>query len=89
MEVARNKRHSSKAPASADSDAFLDLHISKLRHHNASFPRQNDIYTLASRICSCLGPIGMTSCALREALSLTNSDLKLLHVDVINDIISL
>ena len=87
VEVARGK--SSKAPASSDSDAFLDLRISKLRHHNTSFPRQNDVYTLACRIYACLAPLGMTSCTLREALSHANSDQNLLHVDVVQDITSL
>ena len=89
MEVARGKRNSSKAPASSDSDAFLNLRISKLRHHSSSFPRQNDVYTLACRIYACLGLLGMTSCTLREALSLANSDHKLLHGDEVQDTLSL
>ena len=53
------------------------------------FPRQNDVYTLVCRIHTCLGPLHMATCTLREALSLAKSDHRLLHDDIVQDIVQL
>ena len=89
VEVVRGRRTSAKDPAPSDPNAFLDLRVPKLRHHNAAFPRPNDVYTLACRIYACLGTLNMISCTLQEALSLANSDQRLLHDDIVQDIVLL
>lgn len=62
VEVGRGRnRFSSKHSTTSDPDAFLNVCISKLGHHNAAFPGQNDVYTLACRIYTCLAPLKMAT----------------------------
>jgi len=90
VEVAGGRRRtSSKHSTPSDPDAFLNLRISKLRHHNVAFPRQNDVYALACKICTYLGPLNTATYTLREALSLANSDQLLLHDDIVQVILHL
>ena len=87
VEVARrNKRGDQQVNIPQDPDAFLDLRISKLRHHNAAFPRQDDVYDLACRIYTRLRPLNKATCTLREAMSLAYDSRYLLHGDISSDI---
>lgn len=85
VEVVRKGK--SLEPASAPTtDEFLDLRISKLRHHNVAFTHPDSVYDLACQIHTCLHPFHMATCTLREALTLTTGDKCLLHDDITQDI---
>lgn len=90
VEVARGgKRASCKHSTPTNPDAYLNVRISKLRHYNVAFPRRNDVYTLAYRICTCLSPFKMSTCFLQEAIDFATSDQRLLHDDIVRYIVTL
>lgn len=73
-------------PTSADADFSWTY---KLRHHNAAFPRQNDVFALACRIYTFLAPFRTGNCSLREAHDLAVGDQRFLRDDLAQDIVTL
>lgn len=83
------KRASPKHSTPSDPNAFLNLRISKLRLHNATSPRGNDVYTFACRVCTCLAPLKMATYTLKETLLLPTMDQRFLLDDIAQDVVKL
>lgn len=56
---------------------------------NFAFPRQNDIYALACKIFTRLGPLNMATYTLRDAFSLATNDQRLLYEDIVQHTLNL
>lgn len=77
----QRKRHTSSTHSNpSDLDAFLNLRISKLRHHNVAFLNPDDVYDFVCPIHTCLQPLHVGICTLRKALPLSTGDQCLLHL---------
>ena len=76
-------------PAFIGADFVLDLRLSTLRHGNTTFPRHNDVYTLACRVYISLSPFRMGNYSLRQTYDLVVGDQRLEQGDLALDIVTL